>query len=226
MTELEPVVYVVDDDASVRTSLTRLLRSAGLRAEPFGSAAEFLDREAMLGSARESACIILDVRMPGLDGLQLQARLADDDESLPIVFLTGHGDIPMAVETMRQGAVDFLTKPVDDERLLKAVRLGLERDRASRARREQIAGLRKRLETLTARELQVLRCVIAGALNKQIAACLGIAEKTVKIHRARVMEKMRATSVAELVHLSGLAGVSPIATAKRACPPPAAARRE
>jgi len=206
MIDVEEVVSVVDDDPSVRKGLARLLRSAGLTVETFGSAAEFLGRE----RNDSVGCIVLDVRMPGQDGMALQAYLAVRDVDLPIVFLTGHGDIPMTVEAMKNGAVDFLTKPVDEEVLLDAVRQALLRHRTAQSERLEVQVLRERVASLTPREFEVLRCVITGALNKQIAAHLGIAEKTVKIHRARVMEKLGVTSVAELVQTCQRVGVEAV----------------
>ncbi len=206
MTEVKDVVYVVDDDLAVRKGLERLLRSAGLAVETFASAAAFLGR-----SCSDSVgCILLDVRMPGQGGMALQAELADRSVDLPIVFLTGHGDIPMTVEAMKKGAVDFLTKPVGEEDLLDAVHRALLRHRAARSERLEVQVLQERIASLTPRELEVLRCVITGARNKQIAAHLGITEKTVKIHRARAMEKLGVTSVAELVQSCQRAAVEPL----------------
>jgi len=196
-------VFVVDDDPGVRKSLSRLLRSAGLEALAFGSPEEFLRK---LG-ADAAGCAILDVAMPGLDGLALQRELASRGAELPVIFLTGHGDIPKSVEAMKGGATDFLTKPVDDEVLLAAVRRAVETDRAGRTSRRERDEIRKRVGTLTAREREVMAGVVAGRLNKQIASALGIAEKTVKVHRGRVMEKMAASSVADLVRLAGRAGL-------------------
>ena len=196
-------VFVVDDEPAVRRSLTRLLRSAGFEAAAFESPKAFL-LELAPGSA---GCAILDVAMPGLDGLALQRELHARGSTLPIVFLTGRGDIPKSVQAMKRGAIDFLTKPVDDEVLLAAVRAALARDRAQRQAREEAADVRRRLESLTLREREVLEGVVAGKLNKQIGAELGITEKTVKVHRGRTMEKMGAGSLAELVHLVERAGV-------------------
>ena len=197
MPDVQETVFVVDDDQAVRRGLTRLLRSVGLAVEAFGSAGEFLARDLYDGVG----CIVLDVRMPELDGMGLQARLADKGDDLPIVFLTGHGDIPMSVRAMKKGAFDFLTKPVDEDVLLTAVRQALLRHSGERAERLEVEALRARVETLTSREQEVLRCVIAGALNKQIAADLGIAEKTVKIHRGRVMQKLGVSTVPELMQV-------------------------
>lgn len=203
MIEVKEVVYNVDDDPVVRKGLARLLRSASLAVETFGSAAEFLGR----AHSESVGCIVLDVRMPGEDGMALQADLATQGVDLPIVFLTGQGDIPMTVEAMKQGAIDFLTKPVDEEVFLDAVHHALLRHRVARSEALEVQTLQERLASLTPRELEVLHCVITGALNKQTAAHLGIAEKTVKIHRPRVMEKLGVTSVAELVQTCQRAGI-------------------
>jgi FixJ family two-component response regulator len=205
MTDAAEIVYVVDDDPSVRTALARLLASAGYGVETFDSAEAFLTRE----HADTLACLLLDVSMPGLDGLALQSELAARENALSIVFLTGHGDIPMSVSAMKRGACDFLTKPVDDEVLLEAVRQALVKQRADLAERLAVNAARARLASLTPRETEVLRWVIGGALNKQIAAQLGIAEATVKIHRGRVMEKVGVRSVAQLVELCRHVGVEP-----------------
>jgi FixJ family two-component response regulator len=195
-------VYLVDDEPAVRKALGRLLRSAGIEVATFGSAEEFL------GALEEEAagCALLDVAMPGLDGLALQETLARRSIDLPVLFLTGHGDIPMSVRAMKAGASDFLTKPVDGKALVAAVRRALDRGRSlARARRED-AEIHSRLASLTPRERDVLEGVAAGRLNKQIAGDLGISEKTVKIHRGRVMTKMAAGSVAELVRLADRTG--------------------
>jgi FixJ family two-component response regulator len=196
-------VYLVDDEPAVRKALGRLLRSAGVEVATFGSAEEFL------GALEEEAagCALLDVAMPGLDGLALQETLARRGIDLPVLFLTGHGDVPMSVRAMKAGASDFLTKPVDGKVLVAAVRRALERGRSlARARRED-AEIHRRLASLTPREREVLQGVVSGRLNKQIAADLGISEKTVKVHRGRVMEKMNAPSLAELVRLADRAGL-------------------
>ena len=197
------LVCVVDDEEPVRRSLSRLFRSARLPTETFVSAQAYLDRTTHDGPS----CLVLDVQLPGLDGLELQQALADRKEQ--IVFITGHGDVPMCTQAMKAGAVDFLIKPVDDEALLDAVCRALERSAEIRKMRAERASARAKLERLTPREFEVLQRVIAGLLNKQIAAELGAAEKTVKIHRGRVMEKMGVTSVAELVRLTQVAGVAP-----------------
>ncbi|MFH1221358.1 MAG: response regulator transcription factor [Candidatus Eisenbacteria bacterium] len=204
MSHGEPIVFVVDDDPSVRKSLRRLLAASGLRVEVFGSAHEFLEKDR--GTA--FGCLVLDVRLPGLNGLELQQTLAKRDCYLPIVFITGHGNIPMSVQAMKAGAVDFLTKPFSPQKLVTAVELGLEKSRQELARRSEITRLRERLSTLSPRESEVLLHVAAGKLNKQIAADLGIAEKTVKVHRGRVMHKLKVQSVAELVRLVEKLGLS------------------
>jgi FixJ family two-component response regulator len=201
---LPPAVFIVDDDASVLKSLSRLLRSAGLNAVTFASPREFLDRH----DPRAAGCIVLDVAMPGLDGLQLQETLARQGSDMPIIFLTGHGDIPMGVRAMKRGAIDFLTKPVNDEDLIRAVRAAIEADRTRRQSRAELDDIRQRLALLTPREHEVLCHVIAGKLNKQIAADLGAAEKTIKVHRGRVMEKMKVQSLAELVRIAEKAGIA------------------
>lgn len=196
-------VALVDDDPAVLKALGRLLKSAGIEAVTYGSPEEFLERVA----GAEVGCVVLDLAMPGLDGLALQEAMAARGLELPTLFLTGHGDIPQSVQAMKKGAVDFLTKPVDDAVFLRAVREALARGRAGRAAHAQTESDRKRLETLTPREREVLEGVVAGRLNKQIAGDLGIAEKTVKVHRGRVMEKMEAHSVAELVRMADRAGL-------------------
>jgi len=196
-------VYVVDDDAAVRKGLARLLRSAGHAVEIFASADEFLQRRA----PGAPGCLVLDVNMPGLNGLQLQETIAGNGGELPIIFLTGRGDIPMSVQAMKRGAVDFLTKPVNADTLLSAVDLALERDRLQRRIRAEVDGIRQRLATLTPREREVFHHVVAGHLNKQTAAELGTVEKTIKVHRARMMEKMQVQSVAELVQLAERTGL-------------------
>lgn len=199
------IVHVVDDDASFRKSLLRLLKAHGLAAQAYDSALDFLKS----GLADRAGCLVLDVRMPGLNGLDLQEELAKAECAMPVVFLTGHGDIPMSVQAMKKGAVDFLTKPVDEDSLLAAIRHALDRNEKQLRGRAETEMARGRVRTLTERELEVMRHVIAGELNKQIGARLGVVEKTVKVHRARVMEKMGVPSVAELVRLCSLAGIEP-----------------
>ena len=210
MSVTPPVIHVIDDDASIRTALSRLLTAAGYRVSPHASAGEFLLRPKESGPG----CLILDVRMPGPSGLELQQALAREDVSLPVIFLTGHGDIPMSVRAIKSGAVDFLAKPVRKEALLAAVREALERDRASRESEGDLAPLKSRFASLTAREREVLGEVVRGALNKQIADRLGLAERTVKFHRAHVMEKMGAGSLADLVHIAERLGL-PAGEARR-----------
>ena len=203
MTEMAGVVFVVDDDASMRESLKNLTRSVGLRVEAFASAQEFLRAK----RSDEPGCLVLDVRMPGLSGLDLQKRMAETGTDLPIIFLTGHGDIPMSVRAMKAGAVEFLTKPVREQDLLDAIQQALERDRAMRHQRTDTEQLRERFDLLTAKEREVMGKVAAGLLNKQIAGELGMSETTVKIHRHQVMEKMRAGSLAELVRMADRLGL-------------------
>jgi FixJ family two-component response regulator len=185
----------VDDDAAVLKSLDRLLRSAGFAVRTFSSSQDFLK----LHDGTAPGCVVLDLSMPGLDGLQLQQALARAGDVCPVIFITGFGDVPTSVRAMKAGAVDFLTKPFDREQLLAAVRIAIDRDRSARAARAERSSIGVRVATLTPREREVMVHVVAGHLNKQIAAELGIAEKTVKVHRARVMKKMGAGSVAELV---------------------------
>ena len=200
-----PTVFIVDDEPAVLKSLSRLMRSARLAALTFSSPQEFLDRH----DPQVPGCLILDVAMPGLDGLQLQQALIAKGSEIPIIFLTGRGDIPMSVRAMKRGAVDFLTKPVDDEDLLEAVRDAIEKERVNRLAIAGRNAIRQRLATLTPREREVLEHVLTGQLNKQIAGDLDIAEKTIKVHRGRVMEKMGVRSVAELVRLCQVAGIKP-----------------
>lgn len=191
------VVFVVDDDPSVRSTLKFLLNSVGLPVESFDSAEDFLHKK--LPDA--PSCLVLDVRLPGLSGLDFQRELAARNIRIPIVFLTGHGDIPMTVRAMKEGAVEFLTKPFRDQDLLDAIRIALDRDRAMRKVEEEMTELRKRFESLTPREREVISMVVSGMLNKQVAVQLGTAENTVKVHRSRAMEKMHAQSLADLVRM-------------------------
>jgi FixJ family two-component response regulator len=198
-------VFVIDDDRSVRTSLAALLESDDYTVETFASAAEYLAKTPYFGPA----CLVLDVRLPGLDGLALQRQLLESDRKEQIVFITGHGDIPMGIQAMKRGAIDFLPKPFDDEALLSGVAQALTRSAEHGQRRDEMAQILARISTLTPREVEVFRLVIAGLLNKQIASELGAALRTIKTHRGRVMHKMGVASVAELVRLAQTAGVAP-----------------
>ena len=201
--ETEAIVFVVDDDPSMRKALSNLFRSVGLRAEVFGSARELLESEL----PEVASCLVLDIRLPGPSGLDFQAELAKANIQIPIIFMTGHGDIPMTVKAMKAGAVDFLTKPFRDQDMLDAVAIAIERDRTRRKDEKIVAELRAVFETLTARERDVLGLVASGLMNKQIAAEIGLAEITVKIHRGHIMRKMGAKSLADLVRMAEMLGV-------------------
>jgi FixJ family two-component response regulator len=200
----DPIVFVVDDDSSVREALTDLITSVGLLVEAFKSAREFLEHRR--GDA--PACLVLDVRLPGLSGLDLQRELVRTEAPIPIIFITGHGDIPMSVRAIKEGAVEFLAKPFRDQDLLDAIQHALEIDRAARQERSLVAEVRRRYESLTKREREVMRLVVSGLLNKQIAGELGSSEVTVKMHRGQVMRKMKAESLVQLVRMAEKIGIT------------------
>ncbi len=203
MTEQPPIVFVVDDDASIREALKSLIRSVGLRVELFGSSREFLQAQ----RPDAPSCLILDVRLPGENGLDLQRDLLAANIHIPILFITGHGDIPMSMRAMKAGAVAFFTKPFRDQDLLDAIQLALQRDRTRRVREADVAGLRERFESLTPTERKVLRLAVSGRLDKQMAAEIGTSEAAVKVHRGGVMHKMRADSLPELIKMAQKIGI-------------------
>jgi FixJ family two-component response regulator len=204
MREEQPVVFVIDDDASVRDAVADLLRSVGLKVESFGSTQEFLESE----RPDAPGCIVLDVRLPGPSGLEFQRTLGASNIHLPIIFISGHGDVPMSVRAMKSGAIEFLTKPLPEQELLDAVQTGIERDRARRQEAKLVAELQERFDSLTPREREVLALVITGRRNKQIAAQAQMSEMTVKVHRSQIMRKMRAKSVIDLVRMTDALGIS------------------
>ena len=212
-------VFLVDDDPGVSRALSRVLREEGWNVETFDSA------EAFLGRCRpdEQGCVVLDLTMPGLDGLELQRRLAEAGQSLPIVFVTGHGDIPMSVQAIKAGAADFLTKPVEAHVLVSAIRTAIQNDAAKQQMRAATAQIRQRFDTLTPREREVLAALVEGRLNKQIAADFGVVEQTIKFHRARIMERMQAKTVAQLMHIAARLGIG--VTASTDSPPDVPAER-
>jgi FixJ family two-component response regulator len=199
MSNQNPIVFVVDDDAAARSSVENLLHSVGLRVETFDSAAKFIER----GLPNAPSCLVLDVRLPRMSGIELQRDLTSRGIAIPIIFITGHGDIPMSVEAMKAGAMEFLTKPFRGQVLLDAIHKAIDRDRTLRAENARLAELRGRIDSLTPREREVMDGVIAGKLNKEIAAELGASERTIKIHRANLMRKMGADSLADLVRMGG-----------------------
>ena len=205
MSEPESIVFVVDDDPSVRSAIGRLIGTVGLQVQLFGSAQEFLASKL----PNVPSCLVLDIRLPGISGLALQRPLAKANIQIPIIFITAHGDVPMAVRAMKAGAVEFLTKPFHDQDLLDAIHSALERDRGRRQQEAGLAALRERFESLSPREREVIAMVVTGMLNKQIAAQIGTAENTVKVHRSRAMEKMQANSLADLVKMIQRLQVSP-----------------
>jgi FixJ family two-component response regulator len=204
MSEPASIVFVVDDDPSVRRAIKRLVESVGLHVELFGSATEFINSS----HPDVASCLVLDIRLPGISGLDFQRELVQAKNGIPIIFITAHGDIPMTVRAMKAGAVEFLTKPFRDQDLLDAIQVGLERDRVRRQRQAETATLRERLESLTPREREILPLVVSGLLNKQVAAEIGATEATVKVHRSQLMRKMGASSLADLVRMSEKMGIA------------------
>jgi RNA polymerase sigma factor (sigma-70 family) len=203
MRKPDATVFIVDDDSSVRSGTARLVKSIGMRAETFSSAEEFLE----YGPPETPSCLVLDLRMPGLSGMDLQEELRRRDMHVPIIFISGYGDVPTSVQAMKSGAQDFLTKPFDEEELVSAIEQSINRDIERRAERTEQMSVQQRVDSLTPRELQVLKLVVRGKLNKQIAGELGTTEKTVKVHRARAMKKMKAGSLADLVLLAERVGL-------------------
>ena len=203
MSEAEPTIFVIDDDPSVRQSLESLIKSVGWRVRTYGSAQEFLGS----GHLEAPGCIVLDVRLPGLSGLDLQQALLRAKSHLPVIFITGHGDIPMSVQAMKAGAVEFLPKPFREQDLLDALKLALDRDRITRQQRAEQAALRARYDSVTPREQQVMGLLVTGLLNKEIAATLGVSEVTIKVHRSQIMQKMQADSLANLVRMAERLGI-------------------
>jgi FixJ family two-component response regulator len=202
MTPADATVFVVDDDTSVRTALKRLIQSVGLKVETFDSAQVFLKH----GTHDGPACLVLDVRMPGMSGIELQQQLTKAGLGMPIIFITGHGNIPMSVQAMKAGAVDFIEKPFEDQKLIDAINIAIKKHREFRTEQAEIKKLQRRVDSLTPREHEVFILVVSGMLNKQIAFDLGLSEKTVKVHRARVMDKMKAKSLAALVRMAEKVG--------------------
>lgn len=204
MSEEASVVFVIDDDVSMREALRNLLRSVGLKVEAFGTAQEFLSSK----RADAPACLVLDVRLPGLSGLDLQRQLVDANVQIPIIFITAHGDVQMSVRAMKAGAVEFLTKPFRDQDLVDAVRQSVDRDRAARMQRAEIAKIQNRYDSLSQREQEVLGLLVRGLLNKQIAGELSVSDGTVKLHRGKLMQKMGASSLADLIRMAEELGIS------------------
>ena len=203
MSEAESTIFVIDDDLSVRQSLESLIKSVGWRVRTYGSAQEFLGS----GHLEAPGCIVLDVRLPGLSGLDLQQALLRAKSHLPVIFITGHGDIPMSVQAMKAGAVEFLPKPFREQDLLDALKLALDRDRTTRQQRAELAALRARYDSVTPREQQVMGLLVTGLLNKEIATTLGVSEVTIKVHRSQIMQKMQADSLANLVRMAERLGI-------------------
>ena len=202
-TPTAPIVFVIDDDGSIRAAISSLIRSVGLRVEVFASVSEFLAHK----RSSTTSCLILDVRLPGVSGLEFQSELAKADAEIPIIFITGHGDIPMTVKAMKAGAVEFLTKPFRDQDLLDAIQVALERARVQEEKDRAVSELKRNFSTLTPREQEVMAWVAGGLLNKQVAAEIGVTEITVKVHRGSVMRKMAAKSFADLVRMADLLGI-------------------